>query len=46
MNDTVKITVGSATTGGSSGFGYAAAGTLVGGDLQLLDSVATVPVSA
>lgn len=44
--DTVKITVGSATTEGASGFGYAAAGTLVGGDLQLLDTVATVPDSA
>ncbi len=44
--DSVKIMVGSATTDDSSGFGYAAAGTLVGGDLQLLDTVATVPGSA
>ena len=43
--DTVRIQVGSATTGDASGFGYEAAGTLVGGDLQLLDSVASVPVS-
>lgn len=43
--DTVRIQVGSATTGGASGFGYEAAGTLVGGDLQLLDTVASVPAA-
>jgi hypothetical protein len=31
--------------GGSSGFGYTAAGTLVGGDVQLLESVAPIAMS-
>lgn len=41
--DTARLTVGDATTGSdSSGFGYESGGSLVGGDLQLLDSVAPV----
>jgi hypothetical protein len=41
--DTVRLTVGDAAAGdGSSGFGYEAAGTLVGGDLQLLSTVAPI----
>lgn len=41
--DTAKLTVGDATTDSeSSGFGYASGGNLVGGDLQLLDTVAPV----
>jgi hypothetical protein len=43
--DTARLLVGDATGGnGSSGFGYEATGTLIGGDLQLLTDVA--PVSA
>jgi hypothetical protein len=41
--DTARIAVGdSASDGGSSGFGYEAAGVLVGGDLQLLQTVAPI----
>jgi hypothetical protein len=41
--DTVRITVGDgAATSGTSGFAYEAAGTIVGGDLQLLSSVAPI----
>ena len=36
--DTARLTVG----GGSSGFAYEAAGTIVGGDIQLLSTVAPV----
>lgn len=41
--DTARLTVGNgAAEGSSSGFGYEAAGTVVGGDLQLLNSVAPI----
>ena len=41
--DTARLTIGDPTaTDGSTGFGYEAAGTLVGGDLQLLSSVAPI----
>ncbi len=41
--DTASLTVGNATTASdASGFGYASAGNLVGGDLQLLDTAAPV----
>lgn len=40
--DTARLTVGDAVAGGSSGFAYEAAGTVVGGDIQLLSSVAPV----
>jgi hypothetical protein len=41
--DTVRITVGdAAAANGTSGFTYEAAGTIVGGDLQLLSSVAPI----
>ena len=44
--DTARLTVGDAMAdGGSSGFGYEAAGTVVGGDIQLLSSVAPVTQS-
>ncbi len=39
--DTVRLTVGDGASG-SSGFTYEAAGTIVGGDLQLLSSVAPI----
>ena len=38
--DTVRLTVGDAAD--ASGFSYEAAGTVVGGDLQLLSSVAPI----
>lgn len=45
--DTARLTVGDAIDdGGSSGFGYEAAGTVVGGDIQLLSSVAPVSPGA
>ena len=45
--DTARITVGDALGDGSaSGFGYEAAGTVVGGDIQLLSSVAPVSSGA
>jgi hypothetical protein len=44
--DTARLTVGDSAASGSSGFGYAAAGTLVGGDLQLLNTVAPIAPSA
>ena len=45
--DTARITVGDqAAAGSSSGFGYEAAGTLVGGDLQLLSTVAPITPGA
>lgn len=40
--DTARLTVGDAVGGGASGFAYEAAGTVVGGDIQLLSSVAPV----
>jgi hypothetical protein len=41
--DTARLTVGNAAAEGeSSGFSYDAAGTVVGGDIQLLDSVAPI----
>jgi hypothetical protein len=41
--DTARLTVGAGQSGsGTAGFGYEAAGTLVGGDLQLLSSVAPI----
>jgi hypothetical protein len=41
--DTARITVGTDQSGDeTSGFGYHAAGTLVGGDFQLLNSVAPI----
>ena len=41
--DTVRLTVGDgAAASDGSGFAYAAAGTVVGGDLQLLSSVAPI----
>jgi hypothetical protein len=41
--DTARLTIGDpASTEGSSGFAYEAAGTVVGGDLQLLSSVAPI----
>jgi hypothetical protein len=43
--DTARLLVGNATAGSSGSFGYQAAGTLVGGDIQLLDTVAPVPTS-
>jgi hypothetical protein len=44
--DTARISVGDMVAdGGSSGFGYTAAGTLVGGDVQLLESVAPIAMS-
>ena len=44
--DTARLTVGDAVAeGGTSGFGYEAAGTVVGGDIQLLSSVAPVAQS-
>jgi hypothetical protein len=45
--DTARLTVGDqAAEGASSGFGYEAAGTLIGGDLQLLSTVAPIaPIS-
>jgi hypothetical protein len=39
--DTARLTVGDAN-GGESGFSYQAAGTVVGGDIQLLESVAPI----
>jgi hypothetical protein len=45
--DTARITGGTGQSGdGTSGFGYEAAGTLVGGDLQLLGSVAPITQGA
>ena len=45
--DTARLTVGNgAAEGGSSGFGYEAAGTVVGGDLQLLSTVAPITSGA
>ena len=45
--DTARLTVGDALgDGSSSGFGYEAAGTVVGGDIQLLSSVAPVSPGA
>ena len=44
--DSAKIAVGDkAGDGGSSGFGYEASGLLVGGDIQMLNSVAPVSSS-
>jgi hypothetical protein len=41
--DTARLSVGDhAAGGGASGFGYEASGTLVGGDLQLLSTVAPI----
>jgi hypothetical protein len=41
--DAARLLVGDSTgDGGSSGFSYEAAGTLVGGDLQLLSTVAPI----
>jgi hypothetical protein len=41
--DTVRLTVGAKVAdANASGFGYEAAGTLIGGDIQLLDNVAPV----
>jgi hypothetical protein len=40
--DTARLVVGDAIDGGSTGFGYEAAGTVIGGDIQLLSSVAPV----
>lgn len=45
--DTARLTVGaSVADANASGFGYEAAGTLVGGDIQLLDDVAPVSPSS
>lgn len=45
--DTARLTVGDgAAADGSSGFGYEAAGTVVGGDLQLLSTVAPIVPSS
>ena len=45
--DTARLTVGDPSgTGNDSGFAYEAAGTLVGGDLQLLSSVAPITPGA
>jgi hypothetical protein len=45
--DTARLTVGDALgDGGASGFGYEAAGTVVGGDIQLLSTVAPVSPGA
>ena len=40
--DTVRLTVGATEADDGSGFTYEAAGTVVGGDLQLLSSVAPI----
>ena len=40
--DTARLIVNDRTAGASSEFGYEAAGTLVGGDLQLLSTVAPI----
>lgn len=40
--DTARLVVGDAMNSGSSGFGYEAEGTIVGGDIQLLSDVAPV----
>jgi hypothetical protein len=40
--DTARLTVGDRAAGDGSGFAYEAAGVVVGGDLQLLSSVAPI----